>query len=261
MGNAQCVMSRITRYSLRITLGLLFCLLLSLPCLAFSFAVFGDNQGNSEAFDLLLGKLGKDKALSFVVNVGDFTVYGKEAEYTAYKKKIAQLKIPVYNVLGNHDGIYGGWRIFQKYFGPLYYSFDYENSHFVILNNAFKESFDREEFDWLKKDLAASRARHKFVFMHKPTFDPSEIYKDYVMSGREVTQELVKLFEKYKVDYVLAGHIHGYAKAGRGGVTYIVTAGAGAHLYLPPEFGGFYHYVIITVDGGRIEDRTVRIYE
>jgi 3',5'-cyclic AMP phosphodiesterase CpdA len=163
--------------------------------------------------------------------------------------------------VGNHDAVMGGWKNFQKYFGALYYSFDYQDSHFIILNNAFRESFGKEQFEWLKKDLAASRARHKFVFMHRPTFDPSEIYSNYIMSGREVTQELMLLFSRYKVDYVFAGHIHGYAKAERDGVTYIVTAGGGAPLYLPSGFGGFYHYVIISVENGKVSDRVVKINE
>ena len=174
---------------------------------------------------------------------------------------ISGLKVPVYNVLGNHDGVSGGWRVFQNVFGALYYSFDYEGSHFVILNNAFKESFDSRQFNWLKNDLANSRAKHKFVFMHKPVFDPSEIHKNYIMSGRAVTEELMRLFARHKVDYVFAGHLHGYAKAERDGVVYIVTGGAGAPLYLPPELGGFYHYVRLDVEGGKIRDRAVRVYE
>jgi len=238
-----------------------FCLAVASRVFAFSFAVFGDNRDGDETFKLLVSKLNKEKAVAFAVNTGDFASNGSEEKYIAYMEMTSKLKAPVYNVLGNHDGVRGGWRIFQKYFGPLYYSFDFEDSHFVVLNNAFKESFGSAQFAWLKKDLAQTKARHKFVFMHKPVFDPSAIYPDYIMSGRAVTEELEKLFEKYKVDYVFAGHIHGYAKAERAGVTYIVTGGAGAPLYLPPEFGGFYHYVIITVEKGRVSDRVARVYD
>ncbi|MBU0672310.1 MAG: hypothetical protein KJ732_04690, partial [Candidatus Margulisbacteria bacterium] len=90
---------------------------------------------------------------------------------------------------------------------------------------------------------------------------PSEIYKNYVMSGREVTKQLMALFEKYQVDYVIAGHIHGYARAERRGIVYVVSGGAGAPLYLPADFGGFYHYVRIDVNGEMITDRTVKIYD
>ena len=228
---------------------------------SFAFIVFGDNRDGDKIFMDLIQKVNGEKDIAFAVNTGDLVSLGRQSEYAKYKKMISKLKIPVYNVLGNHDGVYGGWRTFQKLFGALYYSFDYQNSHFIILNNAFRESFNPSQFDWLKKDLAATKARHKFVFMHKPTFDPSEIYKDYIMSGREVTQELMQLFTKRKVDYVFAGHIHGYAKSERNGVTYVVTAGAGAPLYLPAAVGGFNHYVRIDVEDGKVSDRVVRVYD
>ena len=226
---------------------------------AFSFVVFGDNQGNKPMLGQLIDRINREPGISLAFNNGDLVDFGTDAEYKDYIAMIAKLKVPTHNVMGNHDAARGGEARFKKYFGPLYYSFDREGCHFVVINNAFKASFDRRQFEWLKKDLAASRARHKFVFMHRPIFDPSEIYKDYVMSGREVTEEIMRLFTRYRVDYAFAGHIHGYARAPREGVTYIVTAGAGAPLYLPSGFGGFYHYVRVDVDGDRISDKVIKI--
>jgi predicted phosphodiesterase len=74
-----------------------------------------------------------------------------------------------------------------------------------------------------------------------------------------VTEELMALFKKYQVKMVVTGHIHGYARAERDGVIYLVTAGAGAPLYLPADFGGFYHYVKITVDGNKISEQVIKI--
>jgi len=245
----------------KLALFLLAFLICATQAAAFSFAVFGDSCDGHQIFNDLITKIGRDKTIALVVNLGDFASTGQQAQYNEFKKTVSRLKIPVYNTLGNHDGIYGGWKIFRKMFGPSYYSFDYDNSHFIVLDNAFKESFDRDQFEWLKRDLTLSRADHKFVFMHKPVFDPSTIYKDYIMSGRAVTEELMGLFQKYKVDYVFAGHIHGYAKSKRDGVTYIVSGGAGSPLRLPPEFGGFYHYVKIEVDGSKVNDKIIRPYE
>jgi 1,2-diacylglycerol 3-alpha-glucosyltransferase len=247
----------VTRYSILVTCWLL----LSAAAFAYSFAVFGDNQGNYTLFNDLLSKLKQEKGLNFVVQTGDFVPYGEEAHYIKYRQLMAGLKLPYYQVMGNHDGVKGGWRNFAKYFGPTYYSFDYEGDRFIIVDNAYRQSFDAKQFKWLKSELARPGARHKFVFMHKPVFDPSEIYQDHIMSSRAVIEELKRLFVKYRVDYVLAGHIHGYARSEKDGVTYIVSGGAGGPLYLPPELGGFYNYVRIDVDNDRIGDQVKMIYE
>ena len=253
---------RITRYVLLYSLLLIF-IIGNGPVFAadkFSFAVFGDNRDGDEVFIDLINRLNSDPSLAFAVNTGDLVPYGREAEYKKYLAMTKKLNIKLYNVPGNHDLVAGGYKYYLKYIGPYYYSMDYSNSHFIFLNNAFKESFDTEQFSWLKKNLEDTKQEHIFVFMHRPTFDPSEIYSGYVMSGRQVAEELIRLFERYKVNYVFAGHIHGYAKARRGSVNYVVTAGAGAPLYLPREIGGIFHYTKITVDGDEIIDEVKMIY-
>ena len=245
----------------RLITGFLAFFLLTSCVFAYSFAVFGDNQGNYPVFNDLISKLKHEKGLDFIISVGDFVPYGEEAHYIKYRKIMADLGIPYYQVIGNHDAVHGGWKTFKKYFGPSYYSFSYEGDHFIVLDNAFKQSFDSRQFSWLKEELARPGSRHKFVFMHKPVFDPSEIYNDYVMSGRAVTEELMRLFIKYKVDYVFAGHIHGYARTKRDGVSYVVTGGAGGALHLPPEFGGFYHFIRMDVGANAIKDQLIRVYE
>ncbi|MBI5399754.1 metallophosphoesterase [Candidatus Saganbacteria bacterium] len=225
----------------------------------FSFAVFGDNRDGDKVFVALLKKIDQEPNLAFAFNTGDFVPSGQEQQYRHYLKMLSQSKIKVFNIPGNHDLVGQGEANFKKYFGPLYYSFDYSNAHFIVINNAFGRYFDRRQFTWLQNDLAVNTRPHTFVFMHRPTFDPSEIYQNYVMSGRGVVEELMALFEKHKVDYVFAGHIHGYAKALRDNVTYVITGGGGAPLYLPRDFGGFFHYVRIDVVREKIKDRVIRL--
>lgn len=244
----------------RVVAGFLLFLCLASSSFAYSFAVFGDNQGNYPVLNALIGKLKQEKGLDFLVSVGDIVPYGEEAHYIKYKKLIGSVGLPLHQAIGNHDAVGGGWKRFEKHFGPRYYTFEHEGDRFIVIDNSLPGSFDKEQFAWLKQQLAKP-ARHKFVVMHKPVFDPSELYKSHVMSSRAVTEALVKLFAKHKVDYVLAGHIHGYARSERGRVTYLVSAGAGGQLYLPPEFGGFYNYVIMTVEPDRIADRVFHIYD
>ena len=58
---------------------------------------------------------------------------------------------------------------------------------------------------------------------------------------------------------VLNGHVHNYERHERGGVTYFVTGGGGAHAYpivrqprdLYKDPGSNYHYLLIRVDHNR----------
>ena len=227
---------------------------------SFSFAVFGDNQGNDKTFATLISRVNQDKSLKLAINTGDLIERGREAEYQHYLKLATTLKPKLYHAPGNHDLVNKGYKYFRKYIGPLYYSFNYQNAHFVVLNNAFTGSFTKQQLAWLKKDLAKTRQKNIFVFMHRPMFDPLEIFSGYMMSGQQVVKELQRIFKYYGVDYVFAGHIHAYAKVKRDGIVYLVSGGAGGQFHLPPELGGFYHYIKITVEGEQIKDEVVRIY-
>jgi len=248
-------------YSVLVIIWLLFLVSWSFASDSFSFVVFGDNRDGDDVFMDLIDKVNQEENISFAVNTGDMVSHGRAEEYTQYLKMISKLKTQLYHVPGNHDLVGSGYKYYQKHFGPFYYSFDYKNSHFVVINNAFGGSFDHKQFSWLKNDLEETDKENIFVFMHKPLFDPSEIYKGHVMSGRKTADELRRLFKRNQVDYVVAGHIHGYAKGLRDGIVYVVTGGGGAPLYLPRNFGGSHHYVRITVNGDKIEDKMVKIYE
>ncbi|MDI6730963.1 MAG: metallophosphoesterase [Candidatus Margulisbacteria bacterium] len=252
----------------RILVGIIFIVYFTITSAAtastlesFSFIVFGDSQGNNAMLKDLADRINREEGIAFCVNNGDSVPSASEANYKKFISLSSRISPKVYTVVGNHDVYPGGYGLFHKYFGPTYYSFDYGSAHFVILDNARAKSFDAKQFNWLKADLAANAQEHTFVFMHKPVFDPSEIYPDHIMSGRKVIEELMAIFRQHKVDYVFAGHIHGYARTVRDGTIYLVTAGAGANLYLPREFGGFYHCVRVDVKGNKIKDKVLMLYE
>ena len=242
-------------------MGIIWLLSLGEWSFAFSFAVFGDNRENLKIFSEVLDKLNHDPDITFAVNTGDMVMHGRKAEYERYIQLTKKCKVKIYPVMGNHDAVAGGYKIFAKYFGPNYYSFNYENAHFIVLDNSFRGTFDRRQYDFLISELKANQGKPIFVFFHKPVFDPSEIYPDYIMSERQTAKDLIGIFSKYRVRYVFSGHIHGYGRAERDGVVYIVTAGAGAPLYLPRWMGGFNHFVKVTVEGDKITDQVVKLYD
>jgi hypothetical protein len=123
----------------------------------------------------------------------------------------------------------------------LYYSFDYGNAHFVVLNNYFSmNTVGSAQYNWLTADLAASNQFWKFVFFHEPAYASNSLQQP--RDSTKTVQNLVPRFEQYGVDMVFSGHWHYYERmkpllGGQvstieaGGVVYLVTGGGGAGLH------------------------------
>ena len=239
---------------------LLFALSLGCHCARFSFVVMGDNREGDVVFKDLIKKVNKDKDVRFIVSTGDFTLRGTEAEYEKYWKMCRASKVKIYEAMGNHDiGFFNtGVKLFKEKYDETYYYFDRYGARFIVIDNSRSKGLGRKQFTWLKDALDTTMP--KFVFMHKPIFDPTGTYPYYIMTPKEDNESLNRLLVRAGVKYVFFGHIHGYGRAEKDGIVYILTAGGGAPLYLPAFGGGYYHYVKVTVDGLKIYDKVVRIY-
>ena len=101
-----------------------------------------------------------------------------------------------------------------------YYSVDYVNAHFIVLNtnetSLTYADFSRAQAKWLKADAAAARARGAkwlIVLMHKGPYTTSSHATDTDINGwRGVRTRVAPMLEKLGVDLVLQGHDHIYAR-------------------------------------------------
>jgi predicted phosphodiesterase len=146
--------------------------------------------------------------------------------------------IPLISTVGDHDTQADDGQNFQYYLRPanspahFWFSFDYGPAHFVSLD--YRGEKDPEMMDWFKKDMTASDARWKIVYLHRPSYN---------LGGHRTNwgaDHWPALYRKYKVDIVFAGHSHMYERfypmrpehePAAWPVTYITTGGAGAELY------------------------------
>ena len=164
----------------------------------------------------------------FVVITGDFVNNSKSKEQiAAYKSMIAQIdsSVKVYMIPGNHDiGKVSRASIdnYKKNYGETHFSFRYGDCAFIgIDSNIIKEEDkEREEvqFKWLAQELQKTKdARFKFVFTHCSVFlkrmDEPVNYSNFSLPMRE---KYVRLFQKYGVNAIFAGHLHNnaYGKVG-----------------------------------------------
>lgn len=231
----------------------------------FVFIVFGDFRTSRRdrpypvAFTQILNEINMISP-SFVISVGD-AYYGYGGAFQKFKNEvdyflntIGFLDTPLFNIIGNHEIGASPERetYIKERFGSLYGSFDFGNSHFIMLNT---EEISKEgilssgQLKWLEKDLESNKdAENILVFMHRPLFSMINSEQGKAKSDAD-RDHLHAIFRKYKVKAVFAGHEHIFSKMVKDGMVYIITGGGGAPIYQPPSRGGFFHYLLVKVTG------------
>lgn len=144
------------------------------------------------------------------ITVGDI-VWDELKLFEDYSKAVAQMGIPFFQCLGNHDMDYrkGGDETsddtFQQTYGPTYYSFNRGQVHYVVMDNVRYLGTDRDydgwiqqhQLDWLQKDLSfVSKDKLIVLCMHIP-----------VHSGTKNKDALYALLQGRDV-HIMSGHTH-----------------------------------------------------
>lgn len=251
---------------------------------AWSFAVIGDTQRNPE----VTRKVAEGAyALRphFLLHCGDVVDDGhaknqwvKDLFEPGYR---LMSRAPTFPVIGNHEQN-SHW--YYDYFAlpkpEYFYTFKYGNSQFFMIDSNKPLGPDSEQYQWLEKELTASRATWKFTCHHHPCFS-SDVddygnhltgeYKDQQPAwGDRNAQQIVPLYEKHGVDIAFNGHIHVYERTWpllrmtinqQKGVRYVTSGGGGGGLEDPaPQKSWFslhvkkaHHFCYAT-----IHDRTIQ---
>lgn len=236
----------------------------------FVFVALGDNrpagsgQPPTDVFKRILTEVGWIHP-AFVVSSGDL-IYGNEESIEMYRKEcmsikplLASIGVPFFNAPGNHE--INSRAEFQseytKQLGAMYGSFDYGGCRFIALATDQADitaKYSAEELAWL--DTALADKKPAFVFQHRPVF-PRPVKNPESGAGVEDGAAISAKFAAGNVKAVFEGHDHVYNHQTHDGIEYYIAGGAGAPLDAAPEDGGFFHYVLIHVKDGKIEDVTV----
>jgi len=222
----------------------------------FHFAILGDRTGGHRA--TVYGRVWREVGLyrpDFVITVGD-TIEGyrdapapqqwdeMKAIWASYKQ------FPFYLSPGNHDvwNEYSEKLYKEKTGQPLYYSFNYQDAHFVVLDNARKNGLRDDQLAFLEADLEKNKARQPiFVIFHRP-------YWIGTARAGNTDDPLHKLCKKYKVARVLSGHGHRLTRMVFDGVEYDEIGSSGGSIGKNPQFsqGRFYHWAWARVKGPQV---------
>ena len=184
--------------------------------------------------------------ISFIIHTGDIC-YEYGLNFHGANVTGETMGVPVYYCVGNHDlvkGIYGE-ELFEKNFGPAYYSFEAGNTHFIVtpmLTGDYKPSYSKEDvYRWMKNDLRlVDPSKNLVVFNHNLlTLGDEFIY------GINDT-ERINLGE-HNLKAWIYGHWHSnyFIRHGNSGIVSFCSA--------PPNKGGIDHSVsnfpVYEIDG------------
>jgi hypothetical protein len=218
----------------------------------FHFVVLGDSQFHDPAtYNRMIDDI-RHLSPAFVIQVGDMIEgYQNDPadirdEWQRFGRQIAPLApISFLPVPGNHD-LYNASRrsdqrleaVYKEVWGEPYYSFDYLNSQFIVLNSDAPGEEGRigpTQWNWLAKTLKDSNAQHIFVFMHRPAFRLKNADK------------LHDLLRGHPVRYVFYGHHHHYHFSDRDGIGYVMTNAAADGGTPLDQAGNFDHLLQVSV--------------
>ncbi len=95
-----------------------------------------------------------------------------------------------------------------------YYSFDYANIHFVVLDSMTSDrSSTGPMANWLRSDLASTTRLWTIAFWHHPPYTKGSHNSDTESNLVQMRQTFLPILEDNGVDLVLTGHSHSYERS------------------------------------------------
>jgi UDP-2,3-diacylglucosamine pyrophosphatase LpxH len=214
------------------------------------FAVIGD-AGTADEYQMAVSRemLAECERNPFpiVLTVGDNTYQGcknrlKDVFEIPYQR-LLERGVRFYATLGNHDEDCAAEQIAYPPFNMgnhRYYRLAPAGNlvEFFALDTTLVVSGKADEqYAWLERVLAESKARWKIAFFHHPAFSPALKHGD----EKDVATRLVPILERHGVRVVFTGHDHIFAKLRtRNGIDYFVC-GASAKMRsngINPNYAG-----------------------
>lgn len=214
--------------------------------LPFSFAFISDTE-NSDSSIWLIDTLLKED-IDFLVFAGDIVDNPLLSEHKLFFQTISRLnpKIPIFIVPANHDIEEGRFsrEDFQNIYGPVNFSFIYNNCLFIFISNINQE--DTEAKGYFESVLSNRSPNIKHTFVFCPT--PLRVVLNKVLDCPLWISEFDKVIDKHKVDYVISGDYHKHMELeDNNKVQHIVSGSGGAHFIEKSPFGRFRNGTKMTV--------------
>ncbi|MFW9793857.1 MAG: kelch repeat-containing protein [Candidatus Thorarchaeota archaeon] len=228
-----------------------------------TFIAYGDTRDNADAAVSAMHDIIITQYLEFdpemILHTGDLVREGGEPwQWPLFNESISPIydwdpDMKFYSAVGNHeryifegsppDPDYSNYLNYVNFSDvveesvgetELYYSFDWQGIHFVILDTVHEWNFDEnnytcpeDQMDWLLYDFANNALEFIIVTFHYPMYSVMPDNPDWWAQATNLRETFNQLFIDNGVDIVFNGHAHHYYRTQRDGILYVVTGGGG----------------------------------
>lgn len=164
-----------------------------------------------------------NEAIAFVIHTGDIC-YENGLKNHIHLMNTSNMDCPMFYCLGNHDLVKGkyGEEVFESIYGPVYYSFDFGNVHYIVTPMAggdYQPGYTKEDvYRWMKNDLAQVPAGKPIIAFNHDLLSYDE---NFIFGINE--NEKINLNE-HNLKAWLYGHWHNHFVRRQGEVLTISTA-------------------------------------
>ena len=231
--------------------------------------IYPDSQSGdySQWEEIVKNSALRNPRTALYISMGDLVDNGEQDyQWRTWLNSIRPLSatVPLATTLGNHEMYTLDWKMREPYaylnyfdvppngneiFNRRYYSYDFGDVHYVVLDTQLYESNHEDNHDthhpdlydvqvqWLRQDLASNTKKWTVVLMHR---DPFQYAFNRPGANRDVgfNEEgvlFMPIFDEFNVDLVLSAHLHSYRNRGHvrnferdaSGPLYILTGIAG----------------------------------
>ena len=183
----------------------------------------------------------KGKQIHFVLHGGDISDFGLQEEYRWQHQILKKLKMPYLVVLGNHDCVANGDKVYTHMYGPFEQVYQFARNRFIFLNtNTMEFTEDIVRLDFLENNLRdTENYDNAIVLAHVSPFD-----EDYDDTKEEPYARLIRQYRAYP----LHGHKHTHRilQPYNDGINYMIIGSVSNR-----------RYVVLTIVGKKISHELI----
>lgn len=166
--------------------------------------LMGDTQRFYDHIQDFTASASQQKDIDFMLHCGDISDFGMTQEFIWVHDMLQDLPFPYLTVIGNHDLLANGGKVYEEMYGPRNYFFDFNGTRFVMVDTNSREyEFDGTVPDlaWMSSALDLPKAVSQAVVVgHVPAFDA-----DF---DKALEEGFVEVLRKNDVQLSLFGHQH-----------------------------------------------------